>query len=139
MFRRLIGAALLAAAWSSASAANWPLEIIDHLDEAKIVVYVNESDIERSPAWDPATGTPPFKLADVLDAIARWEKRNAKSGDYDIEKIELKRISHHEKQGRWYYLVQLREPGDSKRRHHYVAVLLNGVTAAAIEEPASYK
>jgi len=55
-----------------------------------------------------------------------------------IQKIELKPILHHEKKGRWYYLVQL---GSQKkpRHHHYLAVLMSGKAFAAIEEPASYK
>ncbi len=136
---RVIGGLLLFALTGAVSAAPWPLEIIDRLDDTRIVIYINESDIEQSPVWDPARGAPGFGLKDLMKSVAAWEKKN-KGPDADgIEKIELKPIVHHEKQGRWYYLVQLRDKVDGKRTHRYLAVLMSGKAVAAIREPESYK
>ncbi|HEB96517.1 MAG TPA: hypothetical protein ENI96_08820 [Sedimenticola thiotaurini] len=139
MYKPFIATLLLLASAGSANAANWPLEIIDHLDETKIVVYVKEADIERAPAWNPEAGAPPFTLGDLLRSVSEWEKKNAGVTRASIRKIELKPILHHEKQGRWYYLVQLREQREGKAADRYLAVLMNGTMAAAIAEPASYK
>ncbi len=123
----------------SAAAGPWPLEIIEHLDDAKIVIYVKESDIEHSPVWNPADGAPSFGLPQLMDAVAKWERKNGGPDTDGIEKIELKPIVHHEKQGRWYYLVQLKDKIGGKPAHRYVAVLMSGKAVAAIREPESYK
>ena len=139
MYTRLVTGLFLLSAFSSAFAISWPLEIIEHLDEAKIIIYAKEAEIEQSPTWDPATGAPSFGLPEVLKSIAQWDNKKAGISDTSVEKIELKPILHQEKANRWYYLVQLRNPAGSKHKHHYLAVLMNGKTYGAIEEPESYK
>ncbi len=135
----LVGGLILLVVTGAVNAAPWPLEIIDRLDDARIVIYVNESDIEQSPVWNPADGAPPFGLKDLMKRVAAWEKKNRGPDTDGIEKIELKPIAHHEKQGRWYYLVQLGDKLNGKPTHRYLAVLMSGKTVAAIREPESYK
>ncbi len=139
MYKQRLALIFLMVFCSGASmAAPWPLEIIEHLDETKIVIYINESDIEQSPVWDPAQGAPAFGLAELLQRIERWDRETDGMAGARIEKIELKPILHHEKKGRWYYLVQLGR-SQGRKHHHYLAVLMSGKAVAAIEEPASYK
>ena len=139
MYKYLFAGFFLFSIYSSAFATPWPLEIIEHLDETKIIVYVKEADIEQSPTWNPAEGAPSFGLAEVLKAISKWDNNVKGLANAHIEKIELKPILHQEKKGRWYYLVQLRDTSGSKHDRHYLAILMNGKAFAAIEEPASYK
>jgi hypothetical protein len=139
MFRKLFAAMLVIMTSSAFATVPWPLEIIDHLDNATLVIFVNESDIESSPKWSPDTGKPPFGLEEMLQAIGEWKKRNDCSAADRIEKIELKPIAHHEKEGRWYYLVQIKNVEKGQHSHRYLAVLMNGKTIAAVQEPESYK
>lgn len=141
MFRKLLLSISLVLLISvgPVQAAPWPLEIIDHLDETKIVIFVNESDIEAAPKWNPDDGAPAFGLKEVLDSVNRWRQENNCSNQDSIEKIELKPIAHHEKQGRWYYLVQLKNVKKSAHAHRFLAILMNGKTAAAMMEPEALK
>ncbi len=139
MLKNFLAIAVLLAAIGSVNASPWPLEIIDHLDETKIVIYIKEADIEASPLWNPASGTPTFGLSELLETVAAWKEKNKWDAADGIEKIELKPIMHHEKEGRWYYLVQLKNVEKGKRSHQYLAVLMSGKAVAAIMEPEAYK
>ncbi len=137
MLKQLLVTVMAIIATGVATAAPWPLEIIDHLDNATLVIYANESDLESSPKWSPEEGAPPFGLSDLLKAVGDWKKQNNYADG--IEKVELKPIAHHEKEGRWYYLVQLKDLEDDGHAHRYLAVLMNGKTIAAVKEPEAYK
>ncbi len=139
MFKSLFVTLLAAMTTGVATAAPWPLEIIDHLDDATLVIYANESDIESSPRWSPAKGAPPFGLTALFKAVGDWKKQNHYAEADGIEKVELKPIARHEKEGRWYYLVQLKDLEDDGHAHRYLAVLMNGKTIAAVKEPEAYK
>ena len=76
---------LVAMASSAFATTPWPLEIIDHFDNATLVIFVNESDIESSPKWDPDSGMPPFGLQKMLQAVADWKKKNDCSDGDRIE------------------------------------------------------
>ncbi|HFD86978.1 MAG TPA: hypothetical protein ENJ35_04810, partial [Gammaproteobacteria bacterium] len=118
--KNLLATILLAAFLQAAHATPWPLEIIDHLDETKIVIYVSESDIEASPQWNPAAGAPKFGLDELFKAVNDWQKKNKCTDADGIEKIELKPILHQHKEGRWYYLVQLKDMAKAKPSHRYL-------------------
>ncbi len=141
MFRNLLLSMPLALliGTGTVQATPWPLEIIDHLDETKIVIFINESDIEAAPKWNPDDGAPAFGLKDVLQSVKQWKQKNDCSDEDRIEKIELKPIAHHEKQGRWYYLVQLKNVEKSAHAHRFLAILMNGKTTAAVMEPEALK
>ena len=139
MLKNLIATVLVFVASQALATTPWPLEIIDHLDDATLVVFVNEADIEASPKWNPDSGAPPFGLQQMFQAVAAWKDKNDCTDTVKIEKIELKPIAHHEKEGRWYYLVQLRDEGAEKPTKRYLAILMNGKAIAAVKEPESYK
>lgn len=137
MSRKLfIGLLLLFA--QSALAAQFPLIIIEPFDETKIIIYVSETDIENSPAWKPSDGTPPLTIEKLITDIKRHNGGDSKLANAIIHEIELKPVLHHEKQNRWYYLVQMKTVGKKSYRH-YFAVLMDGKIISAIREPESYK
>ncbi len=135
-YKLFIGVLLLVT--QQAFAAQFPLVIIEPFDETKIVIYVSEKDIEQSPAWTPADGSPPLTIEKLIADIKKYNARNPKLAGAIIHEIELKPILHHEKQNRWYYLVQMKAAGRSSHRH-YLAVLMSGKIITAIREPESYK
>jgi len=135
-YRLFIGALLLFT--QNVIAAEFPLTIIEPFDEAKIVIYVSESDIEKSPAWQPADGALPLTIEKLIAVINKYNAGKPKMLNAIVHEIELKPILHHEKQNRWYYLVQMKAAGEQAHRH-YFAVLMNGKIISAIKKPETYK
>lgn len=135
-YKLLIGILLLSA--QHAFAGQFPLVIIEPFDESKIVIYITEKDIEKSPAWKPTDGTPPLTIEKLIADINKHNANDPKFANSIIHEIELKPILHHEKQNRWYYLIQMKVGGKQPHRQ-YLAVLMNGKIISAIREPESYK
>ncbi len=135
-YKLFIGVLLLVS--QQAFAAHFPLVIIEPFDETKIVIYVSETDIEQSPAWTPADGAPPLTIEKLIRDINRYKTRDPRLAGAIVHEIELKPIQHHEKQNRWYYLVQMKTTKNKPHRH-YLAVLMNGKILSAVKEPESYK
>jgi hypothetical protein len=120
-------------------ADQFPVEIIEYFNDTKVVVYVNESDIEKAPIWNPTKGAPPLTIAMLIKDVQEWNSSAPDLAGMQIHEIELKPIRHHEKQDRWYYLVHLTGPKSKHSGRQYLAVLMNGKIVPAIREPASFK
>ena len=136
--RLLAGLAFLVA--QNALAIQFPLVLIESFDDAKLVIYVNESDIRNTPDWQPSEGSPPLSVEKLVKDIQKWNNRNPEFANATINEFELKPILNHEKENRWYYLVRMKNKarnGTSETR--YLAVLMNGKVLPAIKEPVSYK
>ncbi|HEC18751.1 MAG TPA: hypothetical protein ENI97_05350 [Gammaproteobacteria bacterium] len=122
----------------AAFAEPFPLTIIEPFDEGKIVMYVAESDIEQSPAWLPGEGAPPLSIENLIKAIEKYRAGMPRLAEDTVHEIALKPIWHHEKQHRWYYLVQMKS-AEGHGHRHYLAVLMSGKIISAIKEPEAYK
>lgn len=123
----------------AAFAIQFPLEIIEHFDDTKIVIYVQQADIDKAPSWSPAEGAPPLTIEGLVKDIQKRNSQSKESADLQIRKIELKPILHNEKQNRWYYLVRMKAIRNGSTHVEYVAVLMNGMVLPAIREPDPYK
>ena len=123
----------------TADAANWPLEVFERMDDKRIVVFLTEEDIDSSPAWEPAEGSPPLTLAAVIQVLDTWIQASIDRAGLKIHEIKLKAIPHHELDHHWYYLVQLTKRIDAKTEREYAAILMDGKLVPAIREPASVK
>ncbi len=139
MLRSLLAGFSLLIFQHSVSASPFPLTLIETFDDDRVVIYASESDINNAPDWQPAEGAPPLSVKKLIDDINDWRTRNPEFRDATISEFELKPIRNHEKQHRWYYLVQIKNAGSSKADEHYLAVLMNGKVLPAIKEPAAYK
>lgn len=123
----------------TAHAIQFPLEIIEHFDGRTIVISVNQSDIDKTPTWNPTAGSPPLTIAELIKDIQQWTAQDKDLATATIAKIELKQILHHQNTDRWYYLVQLRTIDEDKPGMYFLAVLMNGKILPAIREPAAFK
>ncbi len=115
----------------------WPLEIVERLDDARLVVYGNEQDIAASPRWSPEAGAPPLTIAGVIEALRHWAESDPRVSSVHVEEIELKPIPRQLE--RWYYLVRARVEARSGPPVRYFAVLMNGKVEPAIREPMPIK
>lgn len=118
----------------------WPQEIIDTMDDQRLVVFLPNADIAASPEWLPEDGeAPPLTIAEAITHLKKWMAGGTRYRKAEIHEIELKPIHGHEHEHRWYYLFQLRRPTTGKRKSIYAAVLLNGKVVPVIAEPSSIK
>jgi hypothetical protein len=132
----------ISCAWAGTEtgADHWPEEIIDSMDGQRLVVFLPNSDIAASPQWVPADGAPPpLTIAAAVAHLKKWMTGEPRYRGVEIHEIKLTPIRHHEREHRWYYLFQLRQPDGGRRKAMYAAVLLNGKVVPAIAEPSSIK
>jgi hypothetical protein len=117
----------------------WPEEIIDSMDDQRLVVFLPTQDIATSPQWLPADGAPPLNIAGAVEQLKKWMASDPRYRGAEIHEIELKPIHHHEHEHRWYYLFQLRHPHAGRHNVLYGAVLLNGKVIPVLAEPSPIK
>ena len=135
MFYKLFSVALLFSFFSNTYAFQFPLEIIDYMDDATIIVYAKKNDINKTSTWIPGEGSLPLSVDDLVSKVNIWLKTQPNMINLKINEIELKKVKKHEKENYWYYLIQLH----NKNNTQYIAVLMNGQILPAIKEPKSYK
>lgn len=116
-------------------AFEYPLVILEYIDDTKVIAYINESDIDKALSWLPSEGPPPLSIASVVDVIQKHVALDPDITNAKFTEIELKQIPHHENQ--WHYLVLVETKDSGHLGLHYFAVLMNGKVIPAIEEPES--
>lgn len=143
---RIINTVLLLGLWggtalcAQAESRHFPLEIFDVLDDHRLVVFLHDDDIAESPQWFPGETAPRLTIAHAIERVKRHiAEHDARLRDAKLHEIELKPIHGHEKENRWYYLLQMRIPENHKPKAYYFAILFSGKVVPAIEEPMSVK
>jgi hypothetical protein len=118
-------------------AVEYPVEVIEYLDNTKIVAFLNESDIKKTPQWTPLSSEPPLTIAGAIDAVQKHIKPVKDLSKMNLLGIELKQIPHHKNY--WHYVVKTRTKSGDLPVSHYFVVLMNGKVIPAIKEPESVK
>lgn len=124
---------------SNVLAVEFPVEIVDQFDNSRVVAYVNQGDVDKSPSWNPADGAPPLTIGAMLKSLDNWIAEDSTLKGAEVSKIELKPIMNKEIEGRWYYLVKLTCKSTENPKVSYAAILMNGKVSAAIREPDPFK
>lgn len=114
-----------------------PIEIIEYMDNTKIIAFINEADINTTKAWQPADGAPPLTIHGALKAIEKQASAYPELQDCVLSEIKLKPIPHHEKY--WHYIVKMTSVHNTKSQAHYVIVLMNGKVFPGLKEPQMLK
>ena len=135
MFRVLPFLLLIASA--QVQAYELPIEVIEYLDNRKVVAFINEGDIDKTQHWAPFDAAPPLTIEAALKAIKQHVAGDPEYAKASLLGIELKQIPHHE--GYWHYLVKMKTPTTDKPRSHYFIVLMNGKVISGIREPETVK
>jgi len=117
-------------------AYNSPIEIIEYIDNIKVVAFINKADVKKTDAWLPFKNKPPLSIDRALAKVKLFLSKN-NAQDLTMREIKLKRIPHHDKN--WHYLVKLSYKIDDQLQFHYFVVLMNGKVIAALKEPESIK
>lgn len=136
MISRLLPALLLLLS-SNIQAVEFPVEVIEYLDDTKIVAFLNESDIVKTAQWTAPTSAPPITIANAVEAVQKYIAPQNSSNKTSLVDIELKQIPNHKNY--WHYLVKTETADHDTLANQYYVVLMDGKVVPAIEEPESYK
>lgn len=121
----------------SVHAYELPIEIFEIVDNARVVAFVNESDIDKSADWKPFAAAPKLGISDVTAAVRKYADGNEETKGAALVEVSLRQIPHHE--GKWHYMVKMKTEVDEQVRYHYLVVLMNGKIVPAIREPSPIK
>jgi hypothetical protein len=122
---------------SKALAFEFPIEVIEYMDDVKVVAYIDRHDIDKEKRWHPFQEQPPISIHDALRAVKAFIDSTENFTDITMTGIELKHIPHHE--AHWHYLVKVRYRTDGVLKPHFFVVLMDGKVISAIREPESIK
>lgn len=114
-----------------------PIEIIEYMDNTKIIAFINEADMNKSQDWQPADGVPPLTINGALKAIEKQASAYPELKDTVLTEIELKPIPRHEEH--WHYIVKMKSKYNQKSKPHYVIVLMDGKVFPGLKEPEMLK
>lgn len=117
---------------ATVQAASLPAEVVENMDQYRIVLYLSDEQVNAIPEWRPGEGKPPMSLQDAVSHTLAWIARDTSLAGAQIYELKYKPVHNYEKLNRWYYLVELRMEAGKKR---FVAVLPGGQVVSAIEEP----
>ena len=135
-YRHLLSGALLLAA-SQTQAIEFPLEVIEYIDDVKVVAFISQTDIDAASTWNPMqTGVPlgvDAALAAVKEALLDF---GVAADSIALTSIELREFPH--QPGHWHYLVRLKQSA-GKRHPGFYVVLMSGKVISATMEPQAYK
>ena len=123
---------LAALAGGVTQAASLPAEVVENLDQYRIVLSLDEAQIRAIPAWRPGEGKPPMSLDAAVTRTLEWINSKELLKDAQIYELKYKPVHNHETLDRWYFLVELRMQDGMKR---FLAVLPDGQVVPAIAEP----
>ncbi len=116
---------------------EFPLEIIEYVNSAKVTAFINERDIDKSVSWTPFKSAPPLTIENVTSAIQKYIAGKPEYANAKLVEIELRRIPHHEEQ--WHYMVKMQTNINNAPHNHYFVVLMNGKIISALVQPESIK
>lgn len=118
-------------------AFEFPIEIIEYIDQTKVAAFINEEDIDGMPPWVPFEGPPPLAIADALAAVREYIAPDPELAGAQLTEIELRRIPHHEIH--WHYVVRMKARTGDKAHSWFFIVLMNGKIIPGLREPEGIK
>ncbi len=135
VFLAMLSFALLGIS-ANCPAGKWAAEVIENLDQARIVLFLTDEDMAAMPEWRPdGHEPPPLTLAKAIDLVNAEIEKDVDLRGAEIHELEFKPVRKHEKQHRWYFLCEVRTHDGGKEKKHFLAVLTSGKVIRAIEEP----
>jgi hypothetical protein len=122
--------ALFIALAANAIASPSSIELVEQFGDYRLVAFIEASDIDNSPEWNPAVDAPPLSINEAILSAAQLGADSVMPGD--VREIDIRPVPGHT--GRWHYLIKFvdeeRQPGFS-----FYVVLMNGKVIPAIVEP----
>lgn len=133
---KLITAALLFS--GQVLAVEFPIEVIEYMDDTKVVAFVSQTDIDAASTWNPMKSDAPLCVTEALAAVKKaLASYPVDIGAIELASIELKEFPH--QPGHWHYLVRLKKQDPEAAHPAFYVVLMNGKAIPATREPQAYK
>lgn len=132
MLSRIIAGLLLLVS-IGCRAVEFPIELVEYVDDARIVALVNESDIDAGAGWVPGSGSPPVSMDEALAIVQTAIADDPRFEGAAVDEVAIKRIPHHTEH--WHYLVKLVSGTAHHPRLDFFVVLMNKKLIPAIREP----
>ena len=114
-------------------AVEFPIELVEYVDDARVVALVNESDIDEGSGWVPGSGAPPLSIEDAVAIVRSAIADDTRLADSSVREIVLKRIPRHTEH--WHYVIKLQYGSSDHPRTQFFVVLMNRRLIPAIREP----
>jgi hypothetical protein len=118
-------------------AVEFPIEVFEYVENARVVAFIDESDLDASARWHPFEAPPTLGIEGVTVAIRNYIESEQDLSGAAVTEIELRQVPLREKD--WHYIVKLKTEDDQGTRFHYLVVLMNGKIIPAIREPEPLK
>jgi hypothetical protein len=123
---------------ATAQSSPFPIQIIEQFDDARIVAFINESDVNNSAQWNPLKDAPPLSVASAIEAVKQhYLAHNNSLDSLSITEIEIRQVPQHK--NHWHYLIKVKSNIDLEFKNTFYVVLMDGKVIPAIVEPKSYK
>jgi hypothetical protein len=122
---------------TNTQALDFPVEVVEFMDSARVVAALDAADIHDSARWQPFETAPPLSLVDALHAVHEHLAGDPDLADSTLAGIELKQIPHHK--GHWHYLVRMQTHTPAGAASRYFIVLMNGKVIPGLREPQAVK
>lgn len=129
--------AALLLATGTCQAEPFPEEIIQYIDNTRVVAFIDADIITQAGTWSPLEAPPPLPLATALEAVKTAMGNDPRLHQASLKDLKLQAIPHHA--GRWNYVFRLTTEYHDHREDHYLVVLMNGQVVSAVGEPDSVK
>lgn len=117
-------------------ASDFPIEIIEYVDDARIVAFVQKDELDPAYVWEPTEGAPKLTIEGALQAVNTFIAEDPAIQGAQLEEIKLEQIPNHK--GYWNYLVKM-QTTNHDTHHSFFVVLMDGKVIPAIREPDSFK
>ena len=115
----------------------FPIEIFEYVDNARVVAFINQSDIDATRNWHPFDEAVPLTVDQATERMNSYMASAPELEGGRLEEIVLRRIPQHEKQ--WHYMFKMRTDPAQGSQAHYFVMLMSGKIIPAIREPESIK
>jgi hypothetical protein len=115
---------------TNAAATPTSIELVEQFGNFKLVTFIEKSDIESSPEWNPAVDAPPLSVAEAIRIAVQLSDDSVKPDD--VKEIDLRPVPNHDT--RWHYLIMFADEAKQSGLSFFV-VLMNGKVIPAVIEP----
>ena len=115
---------------TNAAATITSIELVEQFGNFKLVAFIEESDIDSSPEWNPAADEPPLSVAEAIRIAVRLGDDSVQAAD--VREIDLRPVPNHDTH--WHYLIMFADEA-KQSGYSFFVVLMNGKVVPAAIEP----
>jgi hypothetical protein len=117
-------------------AYEFPIEVIEYIDDVKIIAVIPHKEIVPDSDWRPFKSAPPVSIQEALEAVQAYINSNENFSETTFTSIELKQIPD---TSNWHYVVKVKYRDGKSIQPHFFVVLMDAKVISAIKMPEAIK